>query len=149
MRGCWQDSLSSLGGAGSKPQFVEHTIATHLNGGYQVVVSDLNRDGKPDLVALASGAPELVWFENPGWQRHVIASNFNQMINCVVLNAGGRPLIVLASGFSNDARHSPGNIWLLEPENDVTRPWKVREIDRLPASHRLRLTSMAPESQSS
>ena len=44
-------------GAGSKPQFVEHTIATHLNGGYQVVVSDLNRDGKPDLVALASGTP--------------------------------------------------------------------------------------------
>jgi hypothetical protein len=129
-------------GAGSKPQFVEHTIATHLNGGYQVVVSDLNRDGKPDLVALASGTPELVWFENPGWQRHVIASNFNQMINCVVLTAGGRPLIVLASGFSNDARHSAGNIWLLEPETDVTQVWKVREIDRLPASHRLRLADI-------
>src|SRR5215471_19352345 len=52
--------------------FREHTIATDLTGGYQVVVSDINHDGKPDLIALASGLSELVWFENPGWQRHVI-----------------------------------------------------------------------------
>jgi len=56
-------------GAGQQPHFVQHTIATHLAGGYQVVVSDLNQDGKPDLIAVASGMPELVWFENPGWPR--------------------------------------------------------------------------------
>lgn len=50
--------------------FVEHTIATDLRGGYQVVVADLNHDGKPDVIALASGMSELVWYENPGWQRH-------------------------------------------------------------------------------
>src|SRR5215831_11885465 len=32
--------------------FREHTIATDLTGGYQVVVSDVNHDGKPDLIAL-------------------------------------------------------------------------------------------------
>jgi hypothetical protein len=50
--------------------FVEHTIATDLRGGYQVVVADLNHDGKPDLIALASGMSELVWFvlfENSGY----------------------------------------------------------------------------------
>ena len=51
--------------------FVEHTIASDLKGGYQVVVADLNHDGRPDLIALASGLTELVWYENPGWQRHV------------------------------------------------------------------------------
>ena len=35
------------------PHFREHTIATGLRGGYQVVVADLNHDGKPDLIALA------------------------------------------------------------------------------------------------
>ena len=35
--------------------FVEHTLATDLKGGYQVVVADVNHDGKPDLIALASG----------------------------------------------------------------------------------------------
>ena len=59
--------------AGPPPVFTEHTIASDLRGGYQVVVADLNKDGKPDLIALASGMPELVWFENPTWERHVIA----------------------------------------------------------------------------
>jgi hypothetical protein len=43
-------------------KFTEHTIATDLRGGYQVVAADLNRDGKPDLIALASGMNEIVWW---------------------------------------------------------------------------------------
>ncbi len=58
--------------------FAEHTVATGLTGGYQVVAVDVNHDGKIDLIALASGMTELVWFENPGWQRHVIASNLSR-----------------------------------------------------------------------
>jgi hypothetical protein len=124
------------------PEFVEHTIATGLKGGYQVVVADLNRDGKPDLIALASGMPELVWYENPTWTRHVIAGNLSQMINLVVLDSGPHPVIVLASGFSSVAKQSPGIVSLLEPDNDLLRPWKIREIDRLPTSHRLRLADI-------
>jgi Aldos-2-ulose dehydratase, beta-propeller domain/FG-GAP-like repeat/FG-GAP repeat len=128
--------------AGAAPHFVPHTIATELTGGYQVVAADLNHDGKPDLIALASGRPDLVWFENPGWQRHVIASNFTAMINCTVLDEHGRPAVVLASGFSNDARRSRGELWLLEPQTDVRRPWHKRLLDRLPTSHRLRLADI-------
>ena len=127
---------------GTLPQFQEHIIANDLKGGYQVVAADLNRDGKPDLIALASGMPELVWFENPGWQRHVIAGGFSQMINLVVLESGNYPVIVMASGFSNQAKNSPGIVSVLEPDGDVRRPWKVREIDRLPTSHRLRLADI-------
>src|SRR5262245_61088333 len=69
----WALTLSSMLAAAPPPaKFTEHTIATGLRRGYQVVVADLNRDGKPDLIALASGMPELVWFENPSWERHVI-----------------------------------------------------------------------------
>ena len=31
-------------------RFAEHTIATGLTGGYQVVVADLNHDGRPDVI---------------------------------------------------------------------------------------------------
>ncbi|HEV2394041.1 MAG TPA: VCBS repeat-containing protein [Verrucomicrobiae bacterium] len=134
-------ALTSIG-AGQPLSFTEHTIATGLSGGYQVLPADLNQDGKPDLIALASGMSELVWFENPGWQRHVIASNFKQMINCVVLRSGKRPVIVLASGFDNVASKSAGTVWLLEPDADVIQPWKTRIIDHLPASHRLRLADI-------
>ena len=127
--------------AAQPARFEEHTIATGLRGGYQVVAVDLNHDGKPDLIALASGLPELVWFENPGWERHVIAGGQSRMINCVAVPAAGDavPEIVLASEFSNNAKQSAGVVRVLHHNGDPRQPWSTREIDRLPASHRLRL----------
>ncbi|HXM45467.1 MAG TPA: VCBS repeat-containing protein [Bryobacteraceae bacterium] len=121
-------------------RFAEHTVATGLTGGYQVVAVDMNHDGKIDLVALASGMTELVWFENPGWQRHVIASNLSGMINLAAwdVDGDGIPEIVLASGFSMDAKKSAGILSVLHHNGDPSRPWSIREIDRLPTSHRLR-----------
>jgi len=118
--------------------FVEHTIANDLRGGYQVVVADLNHDGKPDLIALASGLHELIWFENPGWQRHVLATGQNRMINCAVIGNE----IVLASEFSNEAKNSIGLVTVLRPGSDPREPWTATEIDRLPTSHRLRVADI-------
>ncbi|MDP8979826.1 MAG: VCBS repeat-containing protein [Acidobacteriota bacterium] len=108
-------------------KFREHTIATDLKGGYQVVVCDVNRDGKPDLIALGSGMDELVWFENPGWERHVLVRGLPQMINLAC--AEGE--IVIAYGFSMQAEKSTGVVAVLR--NGVPA-----EIDRLPTSHRIR-----------
>ncbi len=115
--------------------FTAHTVATDLKGGYQVVVADINHDSKPDLIALGSGMSELVWYENPTWQRHVIAGGLARMINCVMVGDD----IVVASEFSNQAAQSPGIVSLLHREGDT---WTVREIDRLPTSHRLRLADI-------
>jgi hypothetical protein len=121
-------------------RFAEHTVATGLTGGYQVVAIDMNHDGKIDLVALASGMSELVWFENPNWQRHVIAGNLSGMINLAAwdMDGDGIPEIVLASGFSMNAPHSAGIVSVLHHNGDPRGPWTIREIDRLPTSHRLR-----------
>lgn len=127
--------------AGAPPaQFKAHTIATDLRGGYQVVVADLNRDGKPDLIALASGMKELVWFENPGWQRHVLIGNLNAPINCAAWDTDGDsiPEIALAHEFNNDPARSLGVLSLLKHNGDPTQPWTMMEIDRLSTSHRLR-----------
>ena len=125
---------------GPPAQFREHTIATGLKGGYQVTATDLNGDGKPDLIALASGMPELVWFENPGWERHLIAAGFKSLINLGAwdYDGDGVPELVVASGFSMQAKNSTGVISVLHHDGDPRRPWKVQEIDRLPTSHRLR-----------
>ncbi len=126
--------------AEAQARFAEHTIATDLKGGYQVVVADLNHDGKPDLIALASGMKELVWYENPSWERHVIADNQSHMINCAVLQVEGDPIptIVLASEFANQAKDSIGLVSVLKHNGDPRQPWTVTEIDRLTTSHRLR-----------
>ena len=125
--------------------FLPHTVASGLKGGYQVIAADLNHDGKPDLIALAPGTNELVWFENPGWQRHVIISNVPRMINCAAwdLDGDGIPEIALAYEFSNDAAKSLGIVAILRHNGDPAQPWTAMEIDRLPTSHRLRWAKLA------
>jgi hypothetical protein len=129
-----------IAGILSAQEFRQHTIATGLKGGYQVVVADMNADGKPDLIALASGMPELVWFENPGWQRHVIAGPFNRMINLGANDIDGDavPELVLAHEFSNEAKNSIGIVSVLRHKGDPRERWDVKEIDRLTTSHRIR-----------
>lgn len=120
--------------------FREHLIAQDLKGGYQIVVIDMNKDGRPDLVALASGLDQLVWFENPGWKRHVIGSGFLRMINMAARDwdGDGVPEIVLAHEFANQAKNSIGVVSVLESQADPDAEWKATEIDRLTTSHRLR-----------
>jgi hypothetical protein len=117
-------------------RFAEHVIATDLRGGYQVTPYDMNRDGRTDLIALASGMTELVWFENPNWTRHVLATGMSRMINLAACN--GMEEIVVAQEFNNQPSRSPGVVSVLTPGPDRMQPWTVREIDRLSTSHRLR-----------
>lgn len=131
---------SIVNAAGQMPHFSQQTIATDLAGGYQVVVCDVNHDGKPDLIALASNMTDLVWFENPDWQRHVIASSVHHMINLTAwdVDDDGIPEIALAYGFSMNPAESLGKVAILHHDGDPRQPWKLQEIDQLPTSHRLR-----------
>jgi len=119
-------------------KFREHLVATGQTGGYQVVAADMNHDGKPDLIALAQGLHELAWYENPGWQKHVIIEGINQPVNLAVvkLDSRGIPMLALEHEFSAQAKRSIGIVSILEKEGDA---WKRTDIDKLPTSHRLRM----------
>ena len=111
-----------------------------MPSGYQVVIADLSGDGRPDIVALATRQPDLVWYENPAWERHVIAAGLSRMINVAAhdIDADGRPELALAHGFTTVYDESPGIVSLLESGDDPRQPWSKREIDRAPTTHRLR-----------
>jgi hypothetical protein len=121
-------------------EFREHTVAVGLKGGYQVVPCDVNHDGKIDLIALSSGLTDLVWYENPTWERHVIAHNLPRLINLAAWDRDGDgiPEIVVAYEFSMQAKNSAGIVAVLRHNGDPRQLWTVQEIDRLPTSHRLR-----------
>ena len=120
--------------------FEKHTVAEDLPGGYQVIACDVNGDGKQDLIALASGMPDLVWFENPAWERHAMARNLPHMINAACWSRGAHtiPTVAVAYEFSMRPQESLGIVSVLTAEGDPRKPWKATEIDRLPTSHRLR-----------
>ncbi len=121
-------------------QFVTHTIATEMTNGYQPIVVDLNRDGRLDVIGLSTRLPELAWFENPGWQRHVITTGLNRSINLAArdLDGDGIPELAIAHAFGTTHPNSLGILSLLTHQGDPTRPWRVRELDRTPTVHRLR-----------
>jgi hypothetical protein len=121
-------------------KFQAHEVATGLRGGYQVVIEDMNHDGKPDLIGLASNLTELAWFENPSWTKHVIVSGIRQPINLAVVKSDKSGVtIALATDFSPNAKQSAGTVMVLESQGDVTQPFKRTDIDALSTSHRLRM----------
>ena len=119
---------------------VEHTVATDLRGAYDVVVADMNHDGKQDLLAIAGGTQSLIWFENPTWTRHVIASGIQGLINAAAfdIDKDGIPEIAAASGFATEPAKSSGVLTLYTHTSDPNAPWTAKEFDKTPAAHRLR-----------
>lgn len=113
--------------------FREHVPAQDLKGGHQVVVTDMNRDGRPDLLALASRMDHLVWFQNPEvtggvWKRHAIGG-FRRMINLAARDwtGDGVPDIVLAHEFAKEAKKPAGIVSLLESPAESDDAWKATE----------------------
>jgi len=132
---------ASLATAQVTERMAEHTIATGLDGAYQVLPIDMNRDQRPDLLFLSRTDAELVWFENPTWQRHVIATGLSSMVylDAADTDGDGIPEVALAHGFSNQlSEEFPGNISILTHQEDPAALWSIREIDRMPRSHRIR-----------
>jgi hypothetical protein len=136
-------AVASLAALAQTFAFRAHPLETGFQGAYQVTLADLNGDGRLDIIALASGQPELWWYENrpDGFQRHVLARGLSRMINLAVgdTDGDGRPEILIAHAFSNIPKESAGIVSVLTPGPDVHEPWNAREVDRLPTSHRIRV----------
>lgn len=131
---------AALWAATAPARFREHTIASDLADGYQVLPVDLSGDGLTDLVVVPSRGDKVWWFEAPHWSRHLLVEGVEQPINAAVCtyDTKGRPEIVLAYGFSNYPRKSPGVVTVLRAGADVRGVWSSEIIDQLPTSHRLR-----------
>jgi hypothetical protein len=132
--------LACAGFGAAPPRFAARVVTDTLKYGYQLTAVDVNHDGRTDLIAVDEAATELVWYENPGWQRHVIASGLARMINlaCYDIDGDGVPEIFLAHRFETRPDKSLGILMLLEHRGDVRGMWQAREIDRLPTAHRVR-----------
>lgn len=133
--------LVQLDGQAAPWNLAAHEIGTGLRGGYQVVAADINKDGRVDLLAGATSATaDLVWFENPTWTRHVMASGLPSMINADAfdIDKDGIPEVALASGFATAPTRSAGVMTMLTHGADVNAPWTAKAVDRTPTAHRVR-----------
>lgn len=93
-----------------------------------------------DLLPVASGLSELAWFENPAWEHHLITDDPTRPENVAIwdTDSDGVPEIGLVSGFSQSPTRSAGIVSVLTHDGNPSAVWSAAEIDRLPASHRVR-----------
>ena len=107
------------------PQWRETTVTDSLKMGYQLVAADLNRDGRPDLIAVDERATELAWYENPTWARHVLIKDVPRTINLDVYDydGDGIPEIAMGHNFETVPEKSIGNVLILKSGPDLRQPW--------------------------
>ena len=114
-------------GMAPAPQPVEfraHVIESKMPGGYAVLATDFNKDGKLDVMGVSQRVPELAWYENPTWERHVIAEGMTQTVNLAAadLDGDGIPELALETGFAMVPANSEGLVWILRHQGDPKQP---------------------------
>lgn len=120
-------------------QFSTHLITDQLRGGYSVAVADVNHDGKLDLIPVAAGGTELAWYENPGWERHLMLNDKRAMLwaSPADIDGDGIPEFALLADFGQDPKTSKGSVWLLKSQGDPKGMWKSYAVDGVPTAHRV------------
>ena len=140
MRGSLLLLASPLLLSAEEPAFRAHEIESDLPSGYQVLATDLDSDGRPDVIGLSQRSDTLYWYENPTWKRRPIVGGMHRMItlDAADLDGDGVPELALGTHFGQTDETSEGRVYLLNSRGDAARPWAAREIDRLPTTHRVR-----------
>jgi hypothetical protein len=120
-------------------QFSTHVITDKLRGGYSVDIADVNHDGKLDIIPVSAGDAELAWYQNPGWDRHVMLNDKRAMLwaSAADIDGDGIPEFALLSDFGQDPKKSKGSVWLVKSQGDPKEMWKSYLVDAVPTAHRV------------
>jgi len=123
--------------AAGPSEFLPHLIEGNIGGGYAVMVADMNKDGRPDVVGLTQRIRELAWYENPGWERHVLINDMTGLVNMAAadIDGDGYPEISLQNEFSMVAAKSRGLQWFLRHKGDPRELWEKFSVDEITTSH--------------
>ncbi|MDZ4859062.1 MAG: FG-GAP-like repeat-containing protein [Candidatus Hydrogenedentes bacterium] len=120
--------------------FKEHVINPDAEVVYAVDVTDMNKDGKPDIIGIS--ATYVAWYENPTWKQHRIAEQFRKDNVCVAIHdidGDGVPELAVGADWQPNNTEGGGAIYLLKHMGDPAAPWAVTTIrETVPTLHRMR-----------
>ncbi len=121
------------------PKFKAHLVS-RLPGGYKVGVVDIDRDGKLDIIGLATQPSCLVWYKNPSWEKYVLTSKAKEYIDLAPydIDRDGQTDLAIAHEFGMSRTTSGGLVHWLRCPPDPTQEWPMYVVGAEPTSHRLK-----------
>lgn len=119
--------------------FRPFTVAENVEGAYLMALGDVNVDGRTDIILLSVRSPEVYWYENPDWRRHLLVSDVAPAAVGAAVDAAadGVARIVLLTGFHRDdfAKNAGELVFLKTGEAAGDAP-PAHVFVREPAAHR-------------
>jgi hypothetical protein len=83
-------------------------------------ITDIDGDGRPDLVLNESGdPPQLVWLQAPDWKRHVIAAGVDTRDLMALTLLGHRGVLAV---------HKQMQVRFYEIPRDPAKPWPAQDL---------------------
>ncbi len=131
--------IASAVTASADPVRFERREIADFPAPYQLAVTDVNGDGKPDVIVLSIESNRVDWFENPTWKQHPVARTAKNIdLAPQDIDGDGRPEIALASGFAYTQSKEANQIQWLSRAATLEQPWQIHFIATDPVVHRLR-----------
>ena len=126
------------------PSFQMQEFEIGLKIGYAVLLTDLNHDGKPDIVVVDKH--RLLWYENPTWKMRVILNGKTPPDNvCVAaldIDKDGQLDLVLGAGWAPFNTKEGGTLHWLKRGKPLDEEWTLYPITEEPTVHRVRVADV-------
>jgi hypothetical protein len=120
-------------------QFKAQTIDDKIAIGYGLAIADVNGDKKPDILLVDK--KEVVWYQNPTWEKHLIAKNLTTLDNvCIAaadIDGDGKCEIAVGAGWNPGDTLNSGAVFYLLPPEDRAQLWTPIELHHEPTVHRM------------
>jgi hypothetical protein len=122
------------------PVFRALNVDTNVVIGYGVAVADVDGDKKPDIILVDKNI--VAWYQNPGWEKHIIAEKLTEKDHvCVAaadIDGDGKAEIAVGAEWNPGDTVNSGAVFYLIPPADRTRKWEPVKLAHEPTVHRMR-----------